>query len=254
MRVTRCISFLTLLIVGLSATAGASPINLGSYSTLLPGLIDFENLTANNYDVTTRSGLATFSEHFLGQTVTFTNDLYLTPHDVLSGSPGNPLTLEDGAANKNLEVVSFGSNVLAGLGDLAFGDLNASGEGAMSILFDFDQSSLGFELLGADGTDSSLSRGLSGQLRLDFFRRDGSLIDTVYLQDPVDGFYGFDRDLGLKDIAGVSVSNTDFGGLGIDNIRHDVISASEPTSILLLGPSLFGLAFAVRRKIQLRGR
>ena len=43
-------------------------------------------------------------------------------------------------------------------------------------------------------------------------------------------FYGFSRDGGVDDIAGIWISNSDAAGIGFDNLKHDVASNVPPPS------------------------
>ena len=177
------------------------------------GTVTFDDVTGGaapgtNYDAVFESGGADFAERFAGQTLTANGDF-----DVLSGSPSNPLALQTGAANQNLNVFdNAGSQVLTGLGPVGFPNSNAIGEGSFAVLFDFDQSEFGFDLVGGNG----------GTATVDFFGRDGTLIHTIVLTALSDQSYGFQREGGLKDIAGISVQNDDGGGIGFDNLCHDV--------------------------------
>jgi hypothetical protein len=180
------------------------------------GLITFDDLPAApppglNYDSIFESNSADFAERFVGQTLSTVGD-----HDVLSGTPSGPLSLQVGAPNQNINVISSpdcgADNVLDGLGPLGYPNLNAVGEGSFAVLFDFDQSQFGFTLCGGDG----------GTATVNFFRRDGSLIDQIVLVGLSTQDYGFSRAGGIRDIAGISIHNDDPAGVGFDNLCHDV--------------------------------
>lgn len=79
------------------------------------------------------------------------------------------------------------------------------------MLFDYDQSEFGFELIGGGG----------GPATVDFFRRDGSLIDSIEIPNLSVDSYGFQRAGGIADIAGISIQNTDPAGIVFDNLCHD---------------------------------
>ena len=196
------------------ARAGVEPVAQVDPATLTcDGTVTFDDVTGGgqpgtNYDAVFESGGADLAERFAGQALSASGDF-----DVLSGSPSNPLTLQTGAANQNLNVFVNGSTqVLTGLGPLAFPNSNAIGEGSFAVLFDFDQSEFGFDLVG----------GNSGSATVDFFGRDGTLIHTIVLTALSDQSYGFQREGGLNDIAGISIQNDDGGGIGFDNLCHDV--------------------------------
>lgn len=229
----------------LHGTASALPINEVDYFSLTPAAtIDFEGLAGGNAPGTNYDGLLTFSgatigERFNGQTLSFSGN-----SDVLGGSPVGTLSVIAGAANQNLNIFnSSGSQVLTGLGPLGFPAFDAIGEGAIAILFDSDQSEFGFQSVG----------GNLGGATFDFFRRDGSLIASLNPTGLGVDFFGFMREGGLQDIAGISIWNTDPAGIGFDNIIFDVPGdpdpVPEPGILTLLGIGLFGLGLARRRKV-----
>ena len=164
-----------------------------------------ENPGTNGDGVVTTGGLS-FAERFVGQTLSANGDF-----DLISGVPTNPLALQVGAPGQNLDVFQYVSNVLAGLGNLGFPDLDAIGEGAIAIRFSVLQSRVSFDLVG----------GNSGSATLGFYRADGSLIDNVVVSGLADTRYGFATDAGQKIIAGILIQTTDPSGIGVDNICHD---------------------------------
>ena len=124
--------------------------------------------------------------------------------------------------------------MMAGCGPAgsAFGNGGGAGHGSVALLFDEDQSQLGFRILGQNGSIGVVS----------FFRRDGSLIETVNINLPnlqTGGFpevsFGFLRDGGVADIAGMSFTNVDWGGVGMDNfIFSSSIPAPGAVALLLV--------------------
>jgi len=187
-------------------------------------VVDFEDLNlANgetvNYDNEFESGTVQFSASFVGQTVS-ASGLF----DILSGTPSSPLTFMADVMNENILAVdggdgNFGNTGIAGLGPLGFPAPDAIGEGAISMLFDFDQSEFAFDLIGGDG----------GSATLQFFDRTGGLLSEVNTGS-ISGtiMLGFATDDGSQSIAGVSIMNTDLGGIGVDNIRSDVVGVVGP--------------------------
>ena len=148
---------------------------------------------------------AVFGERFAGQTVTSVGD-----HDQITGEALAPLTIMPGADGQNLSIVFFdGNNILNGYGVAGYPKRHAQGEGAISALFDEDQSALAFQIRGGE----------SGPATVAFLSRDGAVIARLSLPPPGEYEYGFIRAGGVSDIAGILVTNTDPQGLAIDNLR-----------------------------------
>ena len=105
-----------------------------------------------------------------------------------------------------------------------------------------NQSQFGFQLVGGDGGNAFIS----------FFKRDGSLISTVTVSGLANSFYGFQRDGGVQDIAGISIYNDDTAGIGFDNLKHDVVSTvpgiPEPGTYALMLAGLGVVGFVARRR------
>jgi len=160
-----------------------------------------------NYDGIFPSIGVYFAERFVGQTIAYNGNF-----DVITGVPSNPLQLQPGLAGQNLNVFDNSTNVLTGLGPLGFPEADAIGEGAVAMFFPIAQAQLSLQIVG----------GNAGSATLDFYRADGSLIDTIVLAGLGDATYGFQRVGGPGDIGGVLIQNDDPAGIGFDNICHDV--------------------------------
>lgn len=148
---------------------------------------------------------AVFGERFAGQEVSGTGD-----HDQITGTALPPLTVLPGADGQNLSIVYFrGNNILNGYGIAGYPRRHAQGEGAISALFDEDQSALAFQIRGGE----------DGPARVAFLARDGTVIAELDLPPPGEYEYGFVRAGGVADIAGILITNRDPQGLAIDNVR-----------------------------------
>ena len=236
---------IALLSIGLVGVTIAAPVNIINPALLTSTQIaTFDDVAGGNvpgtsYNAIFVSGGASFAERFVGQTLTTSGDF-----DVLSGAPTAGLALQLGAAGQNLNIVlNAGSQVLSGLGPTGFPNNNAIGEGSFAVLFSTDQSEFGFDLVGGSG----------GSAFVNFFRRDGSLIDSISLGGLSNQSYAFSRDLGVFDIAGISVHNSDVGGVGFDNLRFNVPSTGggavpEPGSLALAGLALAFVCASMRRR------
>lgn len=183
---------------------------------------DFGNASINHDGVVARSG-ASFAERYAGQIRSTSGDF-----DVLAGSPSRPLMLQVGAPNQNLNTVYDGASnatVIDGLGPLGFPSASAIGEGAIAVLFNEDQVELGLSINGANGGTATAS----------FFRRDGSLIETMLIQLAslaAPQLFAFRRADGLRDIAGLSIHNDDLGGIGYPSFR-----LAQPGGVTKLVPA-----------------
>lgn len=201
------------------------------------GLITFDDLqggvsTGTDYDDILVSNGASFAERFVGQTLTHSGG-----SDILGGNPVGPLSLEVGEPSRNLNIFSYKntSNVLDGLGPARdeFPVEKTLGEGSFAVLFLYDQSEFGFDLVG----------GNAGNAYVSFFTRSGMLIDAITLSGLNENqSYAFSREGAYSDIAGFSIYNNDPGGIGIDNIRLyvPVSAVPEPATSLLLIVGLVG--------------
>lgn len=203
------VSFLILLAPAAFACDG--PVCLVNPDSLaLTRIIDFEDTQSSNgpgwkvEELLVLPG-AVFGERFAGQVVHPQG-----PHDTITGNVLGPLTILPGASGQNLSVVFMqGDNILTGYGVAGFPKRDAQGEGAMAFLFDEDQSALSFQVRGGE----------SGNVKATFLSRDGAIISILELPKPGEHAFGFVRQNGVGDIAGVLITNTDPQGLGLDNIR-----------------------------------
>ena len=216
--------FLAVCLIFLCPSPGWAGVLLVPYDPLareLDTLIDFENY--NKFlspglrldDVQHFDGAA-FGERFNGQAT-----LNKEGFDTVFGTPSPPLSIVPGVPGENLAVTFYFllSNHLVGHAAPGYPENRAGGEGAIAILFDRDQRALGFRVAAEPEPKEPQTK---GQMTVRFFRRDGSEISRmdVTLNWGRKG-YGFRRRGETPDIAGVSITNRDPAGIGIDDLIFD---------------------------------
>lgn len=190
-----------------------APVCLAEPDTLaLSRVITFDNLPSGFGvgreigDILDQPG-ARFGERFAGQILTPEGDF-----DRVSGQPLAPLSVLPGAKGQTLGIMRLmATSVLQGHGPRGFPSTQAVGEGAVAILFDHDQSALALDIRGGE----------QGEATLFFLRRDGSAIHHITLGPLSEASYGFHRQGGIPDIAGLLVINSDPEGIALDNLRFD---------------------------------
>lgn len=175
-------------------------------------LIDFNDVTSSLGigsridEVLVRDGVV-FGERFAGQIREASGDF-----DVITGTPLLPLTVLDGGPGQTLGAMHLlGTIVLHGHGNRSYPRVEAVGEGAVAVLFERDQPTLGFDIRGGE----------QGYASVQFLRRDGSVIDTLTLGPLAEDSYGFMREGMQPDIAGFILLNTDPQGIALDNLRFE---------------------------------
>lgn len=171
-----------------------------------------------------RMGRTHLGQHFEGQTLHVTDGF-----DRLAGAPSAPLTLRPGPPDKNLSVAThrgFDSNALFPLGDSGFPSLASRGEGALAILFDQGQRAVALRI----HSDYAAPLGGApepGDVTLHLYTRQGALIARIVV--PLGTGItdvGLRRVGGLPDIAGVTLTNDDPGGIAIDDILYQTAPAA----------------------------
>ncbi len=175
-----------------------------------PGLViyDFEDYAQYSSGqgtafVTIRDDVhgVTFGERLVGQIASS-----IDTFDVISGLPVSPLTMDESIdASFGVNILKFRDTIIDGLGPVGFPTPEAIGDGALTVLFDQNQAVVAFDVVGANG----------GPMTLQFFSRYGGLIDTVEVAIVASDTYVFSSEAG--NIAAVTITNMDWGGLGYDN-------------------------------------
>lgn len=216
--------------VNYAALTGAEFI---SFATVVGG-----PAPGTNYDNLVIINGVGLGERFAGQSLTAAGNF-----DQLGGSPSGGLTLIAGTPAHNLAFFQSPAGVVvSGIGTAGFPVFDSIGEGAVSLLFSSDQSEFGFRLAGGHG----------GNAFVDFFRGDGSLIQSIVLNNlPLTATYGFSRDGGLTDIRGISIWNNDRTGIGLAGFRHNVqspVPESSTWAMMLLGFGALGASMRRSRR------
>ncbi|WP_137702034.1 hypothetical protein [Marimonas lutisalis] len=217
----------------LSSPAVAQAIGRVDYFQLekqLDGRVGFEILPQRaepgfNLDAPLREGRVNIAQHFAGMAPAILTDRRGGRFDTAGARPPQaPLRARPGPPGSNLSVAyhrGLGSNALFPLGPAGFPALQARGEGAIAILFDHDQQATGF-VLHTDypaplGTDS----GPRGGVRVRFYTRDGRLL-AIHDHTLPRGrsALGYAQTAAGPGIAGMLITNTDPGGIAIDDILY----------------------------------
>ena len=191
---------------------------------------NFEHLPTGNISGLFYQEGATYGERFAGQTIDTSSGF-----DVITGTPTSLTLLENPNPADNIGIALYDYDTY---GNVIHGDLNGMiGEGALSILLDSGSDVFGMTV-GGEG----------GQFRVQFFAADGRLIGSI-AQAGTERFYGFRATAGDL-IRGVSITNTDFAGIGIDNVtfNQNSIPVPEPESLALFGLGMLGFAATRRRR------
>lgn len=150
---------------------------------------------------------AQFGERFAGQPLESEGDF-----DVVPGPANAPLTLLPGAPGEALGILRLmRTSVLQGHGPRGYPRTEAVGEGAIAVIFDYDQSALSLDIRGGE----------QGVATIRFFSRDGHVIDTHTIGPLSETSHGFLRANEQTDIAGLILTNKDPEGIALDNLRFD---------------------------------
>jgi hypothetical protein len=197
---------------------------------------DFEATAFGVYSTLSLPG-ATYGERFAGQVLSTDASGFF---DTLTGTPSSPLTLLAGAPGFSLALSGSGvsevpGRFLSGCGPLAPGcpGTFSVGEGAVSLLFGEDQQVFGFEVFAEGGEFMELG--------VQFFSRTGVALGAFSIPATAGvNFLGF-RVAGGDGIAGVSLTNTDGGGVGYDSVTFSTIPEPSTASLVLLGLAGMGL-------------
>ncbi|WP_299354593.1 hypothetical protein [uncultured Shimia sp.] len=215
---------------GAPVWADILPVPYADLEKELSSVLTFETLPQRsepgfNFDHLMRLKGAWVGEHFAGQTLGSAPSETGQPHDTLSEPQASaPLTLRTGAPWRNLSIAhhrGFGSNAVLPLGPLGFQDISGRGEGAFAVLFDHDQPAFGFRLHAA--YDSPLGQAsMRGSVVVHVFDRQGNLIGRASIH-PGEGVseHGF-RTLSPPHVAGIMITNTDPGGIALDDILFQI--------------------------------
>lgn len=206
-----------------AGAAVAGPVEQLPYAALAAttaGIYDFEQFEPRpepgmSIDSLLGDARVVFGEAFAGQVVTG------TPFDTLTGTPSAPLTLYPGDMGENHALAyhaGFGSVALFPLGPWGFPAVAARGEGAVAMQFTRDVTAVGLRVH-SDYADPLGSRPVPGSLLIQFYDRAGHLLDrhSILLDTGI-------TDLGFSGppFAAVVITNTDPGGIAIDDIIFPV--------------------------------
>ncbi|MCI5094729.1 MAG: hypothetical protein MRY77_00285 [Rhodobacteraceae bacterium] len=210
------------------ARAQVAPVPYSYLKQILDGRVTFESLPQRRepgfkLDSPIRAPGLRIGERFAGQRLTHTN----TPWDQVDGQPRPPLRLLAGRNGRNLSVAwhrGFGSNALFPLGHIGFPAIEARGEGAIAVQFDVPQSRFGLRIH-SDYPAPLGQRAPGGSAIFHLYDFRGTLI--AQHEFPLHSGIleiGLQRPGGISDISGFVLTNTDPGGIAIDDILFQLTS------------------------------
>lgn len=211
-------------------TAEVTPVPYDTLARELSTTLTFETLPSRpepgfNLDHPLRFTGIWLGEHFAGQSITQRPAATGTPHDILGQTAAHrPLAIRPGPRRQNLSVAhhrGFASNALLPLGPHGFDTISGRGEGAVAILFDHDQFALGFRV----HTDYAKPLGTAprGTLTVTFMTRMGHVLDQHTLHPgPSITSYGFRTSDTRARIGGILITNSDPGGIALDDILFQI--------------------------------
>ncbi|MEL6169595.1 MAG: hypothetical protein AAFR35_12960 [Pseudomonadota bacterium] len=221
---------LLLLAFLLPGHAFADGILRTDYADLEPRLtarVDFEDhprfmTPGQRHDEVIEADGARFGERLLGQRVQQSNGF-----DRLRGQPISPVAIAAGAPGENLSVTHYLliSNHLVGNAAPGYPDFKAGGEGSVAILFEREQSALGFRVAAEpQPKDSSVDQ---GWMTVTFYARDGHILDRIeVVLDWGRNGYGFETADNRPVIAAITIENQDPAGIAIDDVIFDTLDVT----------------------------
>ncbi len=173
-----------------------------------------------------------FGERFLGQSITSVrlsnpNGVF----DIVTGQPSSPLQIVSGKTGQNIAISREecrGSAAISGMSAGTEEDDN-NGEGALSVQFVSGQQAFGFAVKPRSNCEQSEIR--PGLLVIKAYADDGKVVGSLRVPVTQNPQY---LAIGTKDnspsIFGVSLTNSDPGGVGFDDFVYTV--RSEQLSFL----------------------
>jgi len=216
------------LILAASGAAAASvqQVNHDELARILDAKIDFEGVDASpepgrEIDRLEVGAGAKIDSHLAGMERRITRlpdtanggrHFHPTPNT----APGIPLRLAAEGTFVVAEHRGFGSSAAFPVGPDGAGKVSGRGEGMLTVLFDADQYAVALRIH-SDYPDPMGTRPPPGQVLIEFRARDGRMIDMHRIS--------LDRgvtELGFRSptrgMAAITISNTDPGGIAIDDI------------------------------------
>jgi len=217
--------------LALAAPLNAQGIEAADYTQLRQqalGFVDFEILPSRpepgyNIDHGIAFAGGHVGTHFTGQERQLL-DIGGTQFDTFDprSRPSAPLSLETGPEGEGLSLAhhpGFGSMAIFPLGPAGISEIVGRGEGSVAVLFSEDTCQVGFLLHARYDDPFPTERAISSWVLVTLYDRSGAALeDHLFSPTPGQVMVAYRTSDSRTAIAGLTVENTDPGGIALDDL------------------------------------